>query len=263
VTSLEVALRTLRASGRKALVPYFVAGLTPDWTRYVEAAIHAGADAIEIGIPFSDPVIDGVVVQEATLRSLERGTTLDNVCDELERLRLDAPLVAMTYYNIFLHYGLERCAGRLRRAGISGAIVPDLSLEETSEWSAACEQHDVATVFLVAPSTPPTRVEQIALRSQGFTYAAARMAVTGASADEGVGSRVVATLRTFSDAPVYVGIGISTPAQAVHAASYADGVIVGSAIVSAILNGATPGDVETVIESFRSALDDASSTARP
>ncbi len=252
--SLEVKLRSLRAEGRKALVPYFVAGATPDWTRHVEAAVLGGADVIEIGVPFSDPMMDGVVIQEAALRSLERGTTLESICQELESLETAIPLLAMTYYNIFLHYGLSRAAGRLRESGITGAIVPDLSLEESDEWCAACDEHDVATVFLVAPSTPASRVREVARRSQGFVYASARMAVTGAASDEGEGARVVASLREVSDVPVYVGIGISTPTQAAVAASFSDGVIVGSALVKIILEGGTPSDVEAFVRSFREAI---------
>jgi tryptophan synthase alpha chain len=253
--SLEVKLRSLRDQGRKALVPYFVAGATPDWTRHVEAAVLGGADAIEIGIPFSDPMMDGVVIQEAALRALERGTTLESICQELEALDTEIPLVAMTYYNIFLHYGLERAAGRLREAGISGAIVPDLTLEESKEWSDACDDNDVATVFLVAPSTPAPRVLDVVQHSQGFVYASARMAVTGASSDEGEGSRVVELVRDASDLPVYVGIGITTPAQAATAVSFGDGAIVGSALVKFILDGASPSDVESFVRSFRESLD--------
>jgi tryptophan synthase alpha chain len=255
VKSLEQTLRRVREGGRKALVPYLVAGATPDWSRHVEAAVLGGADAIEIGIPFSDPMIDGVVIQEAALRSLERGTTLESICQELQSLETQIPLVAMTYYNVFLHYGLDRAAGRLRDAGVSGAIVPDLSLEESDEWRAACAESDVATVFLAAPSTPAPRLREVARRSEGFVYASARMAVTGAASDEGVGARVVGALREVTDLPLYVGIGISTPAQAASAASFGDGVIVGSALVKIILDGASATDVEGFVRSFRDAID--------
>jgi tryptophan synthase alpha chain len=255
VKSLEVALRKVRDDGRKALVPYIVAGATPDWTRHVEAAVLGGADAIEIGIPFSDPMIDGVVIQEAALRSLERGTTLESICQELEAIETEIPLLAMTYYNIFLHYGLSRAAGRLRSAGFSGAIVPDLSLEESTEWRSACDESDVATVFLVAPSTPVSRVLAVAQCSEGFVYASARMAVTGAASDEGEGARVAGSVRDVTDVPVYVGIGISTPAQAASAVSFSDGAIVGSALVKIILDGAPPADVEAFVRSFRDAID--------
>ena len=123
--TLEITLRALRDSGRKALVPYFVAGLTPDWVQHVEAAAHAGADAIEIGVPFSDPMMDGVVIQEATLRSLAAGTTLDSLCSDLQLLTTTVPLVAMTYYNIFHHYGVERSAGKLHDSGFGARDLTD------------------------------------------------------------------------------------------------------------------------------------------
>jgi tryptophan synthase alpha chain len=255
VKSLEKTLRTVRDNGRKALVPYFMAGATPDWTRHVEAAVHGGADAIEIGIPFSDPMIDGIVIQEAGLRSLSRGTTFESVGQDLASLDASVPLIAMTYYNIFLHYGLDRSAGRLNDVGFSGAIIPDLALEESEEWKHACDDHDVAVIMLVAPSTPPERLSVIAQRSEGFVYASARMAVTGASSDEGEGARVVASVRGSSDTPVYVGIGISTPEQAAATTSFADGAIVGSALVSVVLNGASPDEVERAVRSFRVAID--------
>ncbi len=253
--SLEATLRSLREQGRKALVPYFMAGATPDWTRHVEAAVLGGADAIEIGIPFSDPMIDGVVIQEAGLRSLARGTTLESIGQDLASLDSSVPLIAMTYYNIFLHYGLDRSAGRLHEFGFSGAIVPDLALEELGEWKVACDDHDVAAILLVAPSSPPARLEVIANRSEGFIYASARMAVTGVSSDEGEGARVVASVRSASDTPVYVGIGISTPEQARATTSFADGAIVGSALVKLVLEGATAPDIEMAVRSFRTAID--------
>ncbi len=253
--SLETQLRTLRASGRKALVPYFVAGLTPDWLHYVDAAIHGGADVIEIGIPFSDPMMDGVVIQEAAMRSLARGTTLDSACSDLRSLTSSVPLVAMTYYNIIHHYGLLKAAGALRAAHVTGAIIPDLTLEESGEWVHCCASDDVANIFLTAPSTDEDRVAKIANVCEGFSYASARMAVTGKSTDEGDAHRVVDTIRAATDIPIYVGIGITTPGQAQEVSSYADGVIVGSALVQQILSGATPQDIEATIRSFRQALD--------
>jgi len=255
VKSLETRLRDVRSDGRKALVMYFVAGATPDWTRYIEAAALGGADAIEIGIPFSDPMMDGVVIQEAALAALGRGTTLESICQELAALKVEIPLIAMTYYNVFLHFGLERSAGRLREVGVSGAIVPDLPLEEAGEWRTTCDANDLATIYLAAPSTPSPRAHQIATQTEGFAYATARMAVTGAANDEGDAPRVVTTLREASDVPVYVGIGITTPEQATLTASYSDGVIVGSALVKRILDGATTSDIERFVASFRAAID--------
>jgi len=253
--SLERDLRTIRDSGRKLLVPYFMGGLTEDWTDHVAAAVLAGADAVEIGIPFSDPMMDGPVIQEAALHALARGTTLDSICEDLSRLDVTVPLIAMTYYNIVLHYGLERAAGKLASNGIRGAIVPDLPLEETDEWMMACDGADVAAILLVAPSTPPERVDRLAARTQGFAYASARMAVTGRSDGGGDGERVVRSIRRTSDVPALIGIGIATPDQAREAAHTSDGVIVGSALVQIILDGGGASVIENFIRDFRSAID--------
>jgi tryptophan synthase alpha chain len=255
VKSLETTLRATRASGTKALVPYFVAGATPEWISHVEAAVAAGATAVEIGIPFSDPMMDGPAIQEAAGRALERGTTLDSVCTDLARLDVGVPLIAMTYYNLFLHYGPDRAARRLQSAGISGAIVPDLPVEEATTWRAACDQFDIANIFLVAPSTPPVRVAKITNVGEGFVYAQARMAVTGASDNQGDAARVVAAIRSATDLPVYVGIGVTTPQQAAEAAGVADGVIVGSAVVQLTLKGANPREIEDFVATFRQVLD--------
>ena len=254
--SLEVTLRALRESGHKALVPYFMAGVTEDWTQHVAAAVHGGADAIEIGIPFSDPMIDGVVIQRAGERSLERGTTLDSIVGDLIASDQGAPLIAMTYYNLFHHYGLRRAAGRLAEGGVVGAIVPDLTLEESDEWRQVCDETDIATIFLVAPSTTAERFSRLAQVTQGFCYASARMAVTGRAQGSGDAARVVESVRATSDVPTLVGIGISTPQQAREAAQHSDGVIVGSALVDTILNGASPADTEAFIKAFRTAIDE-------
>jgi len=253
--SLEVALRGVREQGRKALVPYFMAGLSEDWIDHVQAAIQAGADAVEIGVPFSDPLMDGVVIQEAGLASLNRGTSLVSVCQELAGVTLGVPLVVMTYYNLFHHEGEARAAGRLAEAGIRGAIIPDLTLEESSSWRAVCDSEDIANITIVAPSSPPARVAQLAGASEGFCYASARMAVTGAASDEGEGPRVVRAIRDISNIPTYIGIGITNPEQAAHAAQAADGVIVGSTLVKAIFDGATPSDTERLIGTFRAAIN--------
>jgi tryptophan synthase alpha chain len=253
--SLERELRAVRDGGRKLLVPYFMGGLTSDWTEHVEAAVLAGADAVEIGVPFSDPMMDGPGIQEADLRALALGTTLDSVCEDLSRLDAAVPLIAMTYYNIVLHYGLERSAGKLATSGLSGAIIPDLALEETAQWIKACDGADVATVLLFAPSTPPDRVDRLAATTQGFAYASARMAVTGKSVGGGDGRRVVESIRRTSDVPALIGIGIATPDQARDAARVSDGVIVGSALVQVVLDGGGASDIEAFVRGFREAID--------
>ncbi len=254
MTSLDRRLRDLRGS-RRALVPYFVGGLTKDWSQYVHGAILAGADAVEVGVPFSDPMMDGPVIQEGALRALRAGATLESICHEVATSAFDAPIVIMTYYNVLHHFGLARAAELLASSGISGVIVPDLALEESDAWRDVATPVDVATILMVAPSTPVARVRRLGAASQGFVYAAARMAVTGRASDVGDAERVVSAIRATTDLATYVGIGITTPEQARDAAQFSDGVIVGSAIVQQILNGADTTAIEAQISSFRRALD--------
>jgi len=254
VKSLERHTRAVRDSGSTALVPYFMAGLTPNWIDYLHAAVQAGATTIEVGVPFSDPLMDGVIIQEAGLRSLARGTTFASVCSELVHANIGVPLVAMTYYNLFHHDGDERALGRLQSAGITGAIVPDLTLEESAHFRAAADLVDVACISIVAPSTPVDRVAKLATATEGFCYASARMAVTGVASDEGNGARVVADIANVSDIPTYIGIGVTTPEQASLAAKASDGVIIGSAIVARILEGASPSDIEQFLGTFHTAM---------
>lgn len=252
--SLESTLRSLRESGRTALVPYIMAGLSDDWVSTLDDLIAGGADAIEIGLPFSDPLMDGVIIQEAGTRALERGTTLDSVLSQLATRSFSVPLVVMTYYNVLLHEGLESAATKLQQAGVSGAIIPDLTLEEAQEWRKACDAHDIANILMVAPSTNSDRAKLLATTTEGFAYASARMAVTGVASDEGNGATVVSLIREYSDVPAFIGIGISTPEQAAVAGKAADGVIVGSALVKLLLDGASHQEVTNFIASLRAAL---------
>lgn len=254
MTELERALRELRARDRKALVAYVVGGLDDHWLDAIRAAVHAGCDVIEVGVPFSDPVMDGPVIQAGALRSLERGTTLQSVLDDLSHLDCEVPLVMMTYYNLVHHRGLDRSAADARAAGLLGSIIPDLPLEECGDWRTASNAAGLACVLMVAPSSPEERVARVAASSQGFVYAAARMAVTGASQDDGDASRVVAAIRRHVDTPTYVGIGITTPDQAARAASFSDGVIVGTAVVQRLLDGEGPAGVEAFLASLRRAI---------
>ncbi len=255
MTRLDHDLRAVRER-RRALVPYFVAGLTPTWTQYLEAAVQGGADLLEVGVPFSDPMMDGPVIQAAGVRALERGVTLEGVLDELARTALGVPVVIMTYFNVVHYRGLERAAGLLADAGVAGVILPDLSLEESAPWRVAAGARDVATVLMVAPSTPPDRIGRIVATTQGFVYAAARMAVTGRASGDGEADLVVSRVREHGDVPVYVGIGVSAPEQARHAARHADGVIVGSALVQRVLDGESPAELEAHISLFRRAIDE-------
>lgn len=253
---LASTLLARRDAGRKLLIPYVTAGVDDQWLVTLEAVADAGADAIEVGIPFSDPMIDGVTVQEASLRALERGTTPHGVLADLSRIDVGVPLVVMTYYNVVFRAGHDRMAGLMAEAGVAGAIVPDLALEELAPWSAAADRAGVATVLLVAPSTPEDRVATLCARSRGFVYAVARMGVTGEQSTLAASARQVAErAKRVAELPVCVGIGVSTPEQAAELCEVADGVVVGSALVRRLLEGAGPDGAAAFVASLRGAID--------
>jgi tryptophan synthase alpha chain len=234
-----------------------MAGSVPNWLEHVEALVDAGASAIEIGLPFSDPMMDGVVIQEAATTALQNGTTFQSIMSAIRSLQIDVPLVAMTYYNVFHHLGTNRAVGELRDAGFGGVIIPDLSLEEGGEWRSVASSSGLDTVLMIAPSTPRERVARIATASSGFVYASGSMAVTGRGGGGGRAEAIVTMARAATNTPVYVGIGISTPDQAHEAALSADGVIVGSAIVREMLSGLTPNELGTKVREFVIATESA------
>jgi tryptophan synthase alpha chain len=253
---LEAVLVARRDAGRKLLVPYVTGGMDDRWLLTVEALAGAGADAIEVGIPFSDPMIDGPVVQEASRRALERGTTPDGILADLSRIDVGIPVVAMTYYNLICRSGHDRMAGLMAESGVAGAIIPDLPLEELDPWAEAADRAGVATVLLVAPSTPAERVPAVCSRSRGFVYAVGRMGVTGEQASLADSARQVAErVGAATELPVCVGIGVSTPEQAAELCQVADGVVVGSALVRRLLEGAGPEGAAEFVASLRRALD--------
>jgi tryptophan synthase alpha chain len=255
---LEAALRSARAAGRKLLVPYVTGGLEPGWTDIVLAVAHAGADAIEIGIPFSDPVMDGPVIQEASQLALDRGVTPDSVLADLTGLDCPVPLAVMTYYNLAFHAGHDRFAGGLAEAGVAGAILPDLPLEETGPWAEAADAAGVETVLLAAPTAPDERLPRICARSRGFVYAVGLLGVTGVRDTlASTATEIAARLKAVTDLPVLVGVGISNPEQAVEASAVADGVVVGSALVRRLLDGGGPDGAAELVTDFRTALDHA------
>jgi tryptophan synthase alpha chain len=254
--SLESHLRARRQAGCKLLVPYVTGGLGSGWLDVVRAIAAAGADAIEIGIPFSDPVMDGLTIQEASRRALDLGATPSSVIGDAATLEVDVPLVVMTYTNPVGHMGYRRFAAALRDARIDAAILPDLPLDELDGWADAADAHDVETVLLAAPTTPDERLVAICERSRGFVYGVSLMGVTGeraalaAQAGE-MGRR----LKAVTDKPVLLGIGISNAEQAVEAAQFGDGVIVGSALMARVLKGGGPEAAQEFVAELRAALD--------
>jgi tryptophan synthase alpha chain len=254
---LEAGLRAKRDEGRKLLVPYVTGGLRGDWTQLLLAMADGGADAIEVGLPFSDPMMDGPTIQEASRLALEQGTTPNSVLAELRRLDVPVPLVVMTYFNLVLRAGTKRFARELAAAGVTGAIVPDLPLEESEEWEADAAAEGVETVLLAAPVTPAARLELICQRSHGFVYGVNLMGVTGERESLASSSSVLAQrLKAATSKPVIMGFGISGPDQAVAATRYADGVVVASALMRAAIDGATPGEVGARVSALRTAIDD-------
>jgi tryptophan synthase alpha chain len=253
---LEAHLRERRAAGRKLLVPYVTGGLGREWCDVVRAVVEAGADAVEIGIPFSDPIMDGRTIQEASQRALDLGATPIGVIDALADVDVPVPLIVMTYYNLIARMGHTRAASALRSVGVTGAIIPDLPLDELDGWGDAADAADVATVLLAAPTTPDDRLTAICERSRGFVYGVSLLGVTGERTAFPVHAKQMGErCKAVTDRPVLLGVGISTPEQAAQAAASADGVIVGSALVRRLLDGGGPDEAATFVRSLRTALD--------
>jgi tryptophan synthase alpha chain len=255
---LEAHLRARRDAGRKLLVPYITGGIGPGWVDLLHAAALAGADAIEVGIPFSDPVMDGPTIQAASLQALERGTTPGSILSDLRAgaADLDVPLVVMTYANIPFRMGARRFAAELVEAGVAGVILPDVPMEELDEWAPAGDAAGIETVLLASPISPDDRLVRICERSRGFVYGVSLLGVTGERAAVGERAALLAKrLKAITDLPVIMGFGVSTGAQAAELSADADGVVVGSAIMREVLGGAGPEAIGAFISDLRAGLD--------
>ena len=234
---LETEFRAKRAAGRKLLVPYITGGL-PGWQDALRAAAAAGADAIEIGIPFSDPVMDGPVIQQSSQLALEAGATPVSILQEARDLDVSIPLAVMTYYNTVHHAGHERFAAQLVQAGIVACIVPDLPLEEAGPWCVAADAAGIETVMLAAPTAPDERLPRVAARARGFVYSVGLLGVTGErSTLASTAVSLARRLKAITDVPVLVGVGVSNAAQAHEASQVADGVVMGASVVRRLLEG--------------------------
>ncbi|MCW2812998.1 MAG: tryptophan synthase subunit alpha [Nocardioides sp.] len=238
--STSVAFEKARGEGRAALVGYLPAGF-PDVQGGIDALtvmVESGCDVIEVGLPYSDPVMDGPTIQAAAQRALENGFRTADVLRTIEAVAATgAPTVVMTYWNPVSRYGTERFATDLANAGGAGLITPDLTPDSAEEWIAAADSHDLDKVFLVAPSSTDARLRYTAEACRGFIYATAVMGVTGARASTSdLAGPLVARTRAVTDLPVGVGLGVSNGDQAAEVARYADAVIVGSAFVRPLLD---------------------------
>jgi tryptophan synthase alpha chain len=285
MSQVQTVLERARAAGRPSLVSYVTAGIRADWTDLLAAMIEAGADAVEIGLPFSDPMLDGPVIQQASGTAISRGANTTAILAELRRARPRAgrdgevPLIAMSYANHAYHRGVTRYCGELTEAGFSGTIIPDLPAGEADEYLAAAAGAGLDATLMVTPATPVGQMRAIARRSRGFLYVMSVMATTG-SPDErddercwalaaralGVAAGQFAAEQLAagqlaagqaSPPPVLIGFGIDTPARAAAAVRHADGVIVASALMRRVLDGADASDIARTVGDLRTAIDTA------
>jgi len=235
-------------------VPYITGGY-PLWQDAIRACAANGADAVEIGIPFSDPVMDGPVIQQASQAALEAGATPPSILDEVPRLDVDIPLLVMTYYNLVHHDGHRRFAHRLVEAGVAGCILPDLPLEESEPWCRAADHEGVETVMLAAPTAPDERLPLVAARARGFLYSVGLVGVTG-ERDElaSTATMLAGRLKAVTDVPVLVGVGVSNAEQAYEATRVADGVVQGASMVRRLMDSG-PDAVGDYVAEVRAAID--------
>jgi tryptophan synthase alpha chain len=262
VTRLDDVLAAAKADGRAALVGYLPAGY-PSVSGAVDALVamvRGGVDVVEVGLPYSDPLMDGPTIQRAVEVALERGTTTDDVLTTVREVAATgAPTLVMSYWNPIERYGTRRFAEALAEAGGAGVITPDLTPDEAatapSDWLGASDAAGLARVFLVAPSSTDDRIRWTTEQCRGFVYAASTMGVTGTRTAVGdAAGTLVRRVRAVTDLPVCVGLGVSNGDQAAEVASFADGVIVGSAFVRALLDAASPEDGVAAVEKLAAEL---------
>lgn len=263
MSRLDIRFSSLKAAGRKAFVAYITAGdPSLDATvRLVREFDRRGVDVVELGVPFSDPVADGPVNQEAAMRALENGVTVDGILDAVRSIRRDCdiPVIFFAYFNTILSYGLERFVKDAADAGLDGALMLDLPPEESGTWKKLMDAAGLSTIYLVSPVTTPDRLKIIASYATGFVYYVTQMGVTGErdSVASDLSERI-SLIRSQTGLPVVAGFGISSPEHVRNAARFADGVVVGSAIVKRIgAYGNRAGiedEIGEYVESLTSAL---------
>jgi tryptophan synthase alpha chain len=252
----------LKKQGRAALMPYFTLGYpTPEQSlEIISALAQSGADLIELGVPFSDPLADGPTIQHSTQVALEQGMNVRRCLEQVTQLRargVTQPLLLMGYINPVMAYGLERYIVAACAAGVDGLILPDLPMEEAGEVEAQCRQRGIALVYLASPASPQERIVQLAQRTTGFLYLVSLTGVTGARSQLSAGLEdFVARVRTAARTPLAVGFGISSTEQARAVAALADGVIIGSALINAVTGAENPAEAAAnYISKIRKALE--------
>lgn len=259
-------LARCRQEGRPALVAYLPVGFpdVPTSIAAMRALVECGADIVEVGVPYSDPVIDGPVIQDATARALTAGARVDDVFDAVRAVAdAGAAAMVMTYWNPVLRRGVDTFAAELAAAGGAGLITPDLIPDEADDWLSASDASGLDRVFLVAPSSTADRLDTVTRASRGFVYVASTMGVTGArDSVSGSAQTLVARTRAVTDLPLCVGLGVSSGSQAADVGGYADGVIVGSALVRALAQDTELGSGLTRLRSLTSELADGVREAR-
>jgi tryptophan synthase alpha chain len=260
VSKVEAAFATNKAAGKDTLIGYFPLGF-PSLSESVEAAVamaEGGVDILELGVPYSDPVMDGPVIQEATELSLANGFKLRQTFDAVKEVseRTGVPVLVMTYWNPVMQFGVQKFAEALKQAGGAGMITPDLIPDEAAEWLAAADQYDLDRVFLAAPTSSAERIQNAAELSRGFVYAVSTMGITGARDEvDSLARGVVSAVRdTDVQANVAVGIGISTGEQASAVNDYADGAIIGSVFVRAYSQGGLP-ELKRIVAEIESKMN--------
>ena len=251
---LETALRARRDAGGRAYVPYVTGGYPGVDAGLLRRLEAAGADTIEVGIPFSDPVMDGGVIQEASAEALRGGARLTDILATIQEAATHVPVAVMTYVNPVYRHGIGSFLDDATAAGVAGVIVPDLPVDEFTELEGAAAERGVDAVLLAALGTATERLGEIGRRSRGFVYCVATYGVTGARERLDDTSRgVVEALRAMTDLPLLVGVGIGTPSQAAEVCAFADGVVVGSALMARIVASDLDGAVD-LARSFRAAI---------